>query len=88
VAKLNDARKAHPRGGAPFDYLFLAMAHYHLQHAEEARDCLKEGVRLTDLAFAGKLDDPTLPMPLFWIQRLELQILRQEAEELVRTGNP
>jgi WD40 repeat protein/tetratricopeptide (TPR) repeat protein len=88
VAKLDDARKAHPRGGAPFDYWFLAMAHHHLENAAEARACLKEGARLTDLAEAGKLNDPTLPMPLFWIQRLELQILRQEAEALLKSGQP
>ncbi len=83
VAKLNAARREHPRGGAPFDYLFLALAHHHLKHSDEARDCLKKGSRLADLAEEGKLDDPTLRMPLFWIQRLELQVLRREAEKLI-----
>jgi eukaryotic-like serine/threonine-protein kinase len=85
VARLNAACKEHPRGGGPFDYLLLALAHQHLGHAEEARACLKEGLRLTDLAEGGKLDDPTLPVPLFWIQRLELQILRREVERVVKT---
>jgi tetratricopeptide (TPR) repeat protein len=85
VAKLNAACKEHPRGGGPFDYLLLALAHHRLKHDGAARDCLKEGLRLTELAEEGKLDDPTLPMPLFWIQRLELQILRREAERVVNT---
>jgi WD40 repeat protein/tetratricopeptide (TPR) repeat protein len=85
VARLKTACKEHPRGGGPFDYLLLALAHQHLEHADEARDCLKEGLRLTELAREGKLDDPTLPMPLFWIQRLELQILRREAERVINT---
>jgi WD40 repeat protein/tetratricopeptide (TPR) repeat protein len=85
VARLNAACKEHPRGGGPFDYLLLALAHHRLKHDGEARDRLKEGLRLTELAEEGKLDDPTLPMPLFWIQRLELQILRREAEKVVET---
>jgi uncharacterized protein HemY len=85
VARLKAACKEHPRGGGPFDYLLLALAHHHLKHADEARACLKEGLRLTELAREGKLDDPTLPMPLFWIQRLELQILRRDAERVSNT---
>ena len=85
VAKLNAACKEHPRGGGLFDYLLLALAHHHLKHDGEARDCLKEGLRLTELAEEGKLDDPTLPMPPFWIQRLELQILRREAGRVINT---
>jgi hypothetical protein len=85
VARRKSACKEHPRGGGPFDYLLLALAHHHLKHADEARACLKEGVRLAELARKGKLDDPTLPMPLFWIQRLELQILRGEAERVINT---
>jgi hypothetical protein len=42
-------------------------------------------LRLTELAEEGELDDPTLPMPLFWIQRLELQILRREAKRIIVT---
>jgi hypothetical protein len=42
-------------------------------------------LRLTELAEEGKLNDPTLPMPLFWIQRLELQVLRREAERVINT---
>jgi WD40 repeat protein/tRNA A-37 threonylcarbamoyl transferase component Bud32/Flp pilus assembly protein TadD len=83
VVRLNAACKEHPRGGGPFDHLLLALAHHHLEQADEARDCLKEGLRLAELAEGGKLDDPTLPMPLFWIQRLELQILRREAERVI-----
>jgi hypothetical protein len=79
------ACEEHPRGGGPFDYLLLALAHHHLKHADAARACLTEGLRLTGLAEEGKLDDPTLPMPLFWIQRLELQILRREAETVINT---
>jgi hypothetical protein len=85
VARLKAACKEHPRGGGPFDYLLLALAHQHLKRAGEARDCLKEGLRLAGRAEEGKLDDPTLPMPLFWVQRLELQILRREAERLINT---
>lgn len=85
VAKLNAACKEHPRGGGPFDYLLLALAHHNLKHEGAAHDCLKKGLRLTELAKEGKLNDPTLPMPLFWIQRLELQVLQREAESVIRS---
>jgi WD40 repeat protein/tetratricopeptide (TPR) repeat protein len=84
VDRLKLACKEHPRGGGPFDYLLLALAQHHLKHAGEARDCLKKGLRLTEQAREGKLDDPTLPMPLFWIQRLELQILEREAKRVIK----
>jgi tetratricopeptide (TPR) repeat protein len=82
VEKLEEAMKAHPSGGAPFDFLFLSMAHHHLGHTKEARHWLDKAVRWMEQAEQGKLSDPSVRLPLFWIQRLELRLLRSEAATL------
>jgi WD40 repeat protein/tetratricopeptide (TPR) repeat protein/tRNA A-37 threonylcarbamoyl transferase component Bud32 len=83
VRRLEEAIKAHPRGGAPFDFLFLAMAHQRLGHGEEARRWLARATEWAERAERGQLSDPTIQLPLFWIQRLELRLLRAEAAACV-----
>jgi WD40 repeat protein/tetratricopeptide (TPR) repeat protein len=87
VQKLQEAMAARPQGGTAFDFLFLAMAHQRQGHTAEARDWLGKAVEWIDQAEDGKPPDPSVRLPLFWIQRLELQLLRREAAAQVR-GKP
>src|SRR5262249_15208589 len=87
VRRLEEAVAAPGNSGAAWDWLFLAMAHQRQGHGDEARRCLEKAVRWIDQAEAATTRDRPPRTPLGWQQRLELQILRREAEELVM-GKP
>jgi tetratricopeptide (TPR) repeat protein len=63
---------------------FLAMAHARLEHAAEARRCLERANQWLDQALQRQPGDLSEP-PLSWQQRLNLQLLRREAEALIRS---
>jgi WD40 repeat protein/Flp pilus assembly protein TadD len=88
VGRFEEALEAHPRGGGAFDFLYLAMAHQRLGHREEADRWLGKAVHWIEQADAGALNDPSIRLPLFWIQRLELRLLRAEAESVLKEANP
>jgi WD40 repeat protein/serine/threonine protein kinase/tetratricopeptide (TPR) repeat protein len=75
----------HPQGpgAAVFDWLWLAMAHQKLGHGAKARQFLQTFQnRFT--AYTRGLAIQRLPSTDFpWEERLEYQILRTEAEELI-----
>jgi tetratricopeptide (TPR) repeat protein len=75
--ELNESIKLHGKGGTTLDYLFLAMAHHQLGQPNEARTWLDKGLRVD-------ASEKTLPDT----QRLELQLLRWEAETLIRGPAP
>ncbi len=77
VKRLDEARKADKQGGNVTDWLFLAMAHQRLKHADEAKRCLGKAVALMDRP--GGKDTP----PLAWQRKVTWQLLRREAAELV-----
>jgi hypothetical protein len=68
------------------DRLFLAMSHHYLGQADEARKWLDKAVQGIDQAAKAQ--------PLSWTRRVELQLLRREAEALrqepppAAVGNP
>ena len=66
-------------GGDPFDWLFLAMAHHRLGHAEEARSWLDRSVRWIGQAADGSREVTALSS----VNRLTLGLLRSEAEALL-----
>jgi tetratricopeptide (TPR) repeat protein len=72
VTDLNEAVKQNARGGTWADSLFLAMAHHRLGQTDEARKWLDRAVQVLE-------KDP----PADWGQRIQQQILRREAEELL-----
>jgi tetratricopeptide (TPR) repeat protein len=86
VRRLDEAVEILNRTGNAWHWLFLAMAHHHLGHTDEAR------------AWLGKAEawiDQELARPsgaggggLSWEPRLDLQILRREAAALIREGRP
>jgi WD40 repeat protein/tetratricopeptide (TPR) repeat protein/tRNA A-37 threonylcarbamoyl transferase component Bud32 len=73
--RLDEARTIHGRRTCAREWLWLAMAHKRMGSAKEAREWLQKAT--TALAAP---DAASLP----WIQRLQLELLRREAEELVR----
>jgi tetratricopeptide (TPR) repeat protein len=86
IQRLNEAVTMHGGGGTPSDLLFLAMAHQRLGRTEEARQALDRAVRWLEQAEKGQLLDNYLPIPISWDTRLEFQLLRREAEELIKNG--
>jgi WD40 repeat protein/serine/threonine protein kinase/Flp pilus assembly protein TadD len=93
VERLTEAseRDAHPyRTNMLYTWFFLAMAHDRLGHAEEARRWLDKGIEGTEEALKplaeplGKSGNTCGVIPPNWHRRLTLQLLRREAEQLIR----
>src|SRR5206468_1582074 len=64
-----DAARLNGQGGTAWDWYFLAMAHYRLGHADEG----KKWIDKANTSSAQSLD---------WEQRLELRLIRREAERV------
>jgi Flp pilus assembly protein TadD len=77
VLQLEEAVKLHGQGGTPADCLFLVLAHHRLGHAEAAKQWLNKAVQ-------GLAQAKGLPLT----QQLEYQLLRREAEALVKEMKP
>jgi len=78
--QLEEAVADHWKGGTPWDWFFLAMAHHELGNADDAQDWLDKAVEWMDEEDSD--EDEGRPA-LGWDQQLELEILRQEAETLL-----
>jgi tetratricopeptide (TPR) repeat protein len=72
ITELNEAIKLRGTGGTALECLFMAMAHHRLEHADEAKKWFDRAVQAID-------KEP----PSLWNQRLELQLLRREAAQLL-----
>jgi WD40 repeat protein/tetratricopeptide (TPR) repeat protein len=79
VRTLNEAIKIWGKGDTPWDWLYLAMAHHHLGAAEPAKANFDLAVRWIDQRNVIGPDGATTST-LFWSDRLELTLLRREAE--------
>jgi tetratricopeptide (TPR) repeat protein len=79
IQRLNESIVAQNGDGVFQDWLFLAMAHHRLGHADEARKWLDKTIQWAEQADANK---PGVE-PLAWNLRLELQLFRREAETLI-----
>jgi tetratricopeptide (TPR) repeat protein len=68
-----------------WDWAFLAMAHWRLGHADEARRCLAAAVSWMDEANQQKLDELTGTRPAWgeWDDAVVYPLLIREAEELL-----
>jgi serine/threonine protein kinase/tetratricopeptide (TPR) repeat protein len=89
LKRLTEAEAVHlledkKRHASASNWLFLAMAHHRLGHAEEAKKWHDKAVQRIDQETQKKPDEPTVAHPLPWNQRLTLQLLRREAEELLK----
>jgi S1-C subfamily serine protease/HEAT repeat protein len=79
-----ESMKADPRWANVLNGFVLAMAHQRLGHAEEGRQWLDKSTRwMTQASQARPKETPVdLPVPS-WCDRLELQLLRREADALL-----
>jgi hypothetical protein len=69
------------RGGTPYEWLFLAMAHHRLDHDEMAQRYLTRAQRrLEEMQRPGGDGRPAEWGLLPWDQQLELRLLLEEAE--------
>jgi tetratricopeptide (TPR) repeat protein len=83
VRRIEEGIKIQGKGGVPQDWLFLAMAHHRLGHAPQARKWLDQSVRAIEPA------DPKKPPPgAGWADRIEIQLLRREAQTLIDRPAP
>jgi S1-C subfamily serine protease/HEAT repeat protein len=85
VQQCQESMKADPRWANVLNGFVLAMAHQRLGHAEESRQWLDKSARwMTQASQARPKETPVdLPVPS-WCDRLELQLLRREADALFR----
>jgi WD40 repeat protein/tetratricopeptide (TPR) repeat protein len=86
--QLNEAIQSHERGGTAGDWFFLAMAQHRLGRPEEARKALDKAVQWIEKAEQGQIQDEHIQLPLPWEDRVGLELLRREAEELIKVGKP
>jgi serine/threonine protein kinase/tetratricopeptide (TPR) repeat protein len=81
VRRLETSLRTGPRaGGAPFRKLFLAMAYHRLGRAAEARQLFQEVTGWMETNAPEERPPGAGPAPLAWPYRLDLQLLRREAE--------
>jgi tetratricopeptide (TPR) repeat protein len=84
VQRLEASIRAAPGIGVHWRKLFLAMAYHRLDRTAEARQLLREAVQWIEKNGQEKLaEGAELKEPLPWSMRLDLQLLRKEAEELL-----
>jgi hypothetical protein len=87
IRQLNEAIKAEGKGGTATDWLFLAMAHYRGGYAGEARKWLNKALAHLDrIEEEGAKEGAKASLP--WNARLEMRLLRREAEALIKAPKP
>jgi WD40 repeat protein/serine/threonine protein kinase len=77
ITELDEAIRLQGKGGTAFTFVFLAMAHHRLDQSSMAKKWLER---------AGQ--DIEKNPPANWPRRLEMEILRREAEALLKGSNP
>jgi tetratricopeptide (TPR) repeat protein len=84
VQQCQESIKADPRWANVLNGFVLALAHQRLGHGDEARQWLDKSTRwMSQAAKARPKETPVdLPVPS-WCDRLELQLLRREADALL-----
>jgi WD40 repeat protein/serine/threonine protein kinase/tetratricopeptide (TPR) repeat protein len=85
VRQLEEAIAVNGGSGTAGDWVFLAMAHYRLGNAREAKEWLAKMVRWLDGGAMAR-PNPLTGRPYSIPERLEMEILRREAEALLRSG--
>jgi tetratricopeptide (TPR) repeat protein len=75
AGRLNEARILHGRRPCVREWLWLALVHYRIGHLGEARQWFKKATSALTAT-----DTASLP----WVQRLQLDLLRREAEPLMK----
>jgi tetratricopeptide (TPR) repeat protein len=65
-----------------WDWLFLAMAHHKLGHADEAKNYLQKALEWIDQTERSRATGMTNPW-IGWYEAIEVDQLRREAQELI-----
>jgi Flp pilus assembly protein TadD len=86
IERLSVAVKNFGERGTIWNWLFLALAHSRLGHMDEARQWLDKAAQWMEQPDEAKVAEDPMLFPLTWTRRLEIQILRREAEALLQ-GN-
>src|SRR5262249_28969849 len=81
IEQFDKANEKYPRKG--WDWFFLALAHHHLGHTAEARECLAKGKKWIEEADKKATYGDTRSTWLAWYERVEVQHLRAEAVSLI-----
>jgi len=85
LGRLDEAMKENTYGGSLSCWLFLALAHHRLGHAAEARSYLDKAAAWLDQSTPEKPRDARMgATPVLWSHWLEAQLLRCEAEAVIR----
>jgi len=87
VPLLEGSLKKQDKNAAVATQLFLALAHHRLKHAAEARQWLNKAVEGIEQATKAK-DEAGQPVPVPWENRVRWQVLRAEAETLLKSPPP
>jgi tetratricopeptide (TPR) repeat protein len=85
VRSFTESMEADPAWCHVLDWLPLAMAHYRLGHAEEARQWLDKAMELIDQTPRNAEGPPAVGSSL--TDQLECQLLLREAQALLEKGN-
>jgi WD40 repeat protein/serine/threonine protein kinase/predicted Zn-dependent protease len=88
LRRLRESIQAHGGEGRVFDWLFLAMVHAQRGEPALARKWLDKAVQWLDLSTPDKPKDAGLGLPVAWQHWMQAQLLRCEAEALVRGSAP
>jgi WD40 repeat protein/tetratricopeptide (TPR) repeat protein len=89
IKQLNKAVALHREGGTPGDWLFLAMAHQRKGNAQEAKKELDKAKRWRQAVQIQKsAANPLMLRQLPWETLLEIDLLYQEAEQLLKSPAP
>jgi tetratricopeptide (TPR) repeat protein len=84
IRRLEEAAQVSPdRRGSVWNWLFRAMAHHRLRHVDEAKKWLDQAAHWHDEESSKKPENPTRPL-LNWNQRLGFNLLRREAEAMIK----
>ncbi len=84
IRHLDEGVKAQGKGGNALDWLFLAMAHQRLGHADESLRWMDKAGAWIDSSTKDNPKDETFGTRIDWQTWLALQVLRREAEALVK----
>jgi hypothetical protein len=71
-----------------YEMLFLAIAHHHLGHADEARQWLGKALRWMEQAPLPKTEQGTDNPRYPWVRRVAHETLRREVETLLGPAKP
>jgi tetratricopeptide (TPR) repeat protein len=97
IESLDDSLRLGPKNSTPWEWLFLAMAHHQLGDSRKSGEYLTMAVDwMKDSSMKTDERDQTLPPTyllerlekkrLQWYEELELEVLRREAEDLLKTS--